>query len=397
MRRILIILIIILIISSCSGDLPYSIGGGEEPDEWKIFLPVIRNTKIAYSKLLSVGVHMQVVNMDEVDYIVPGTTAILELYWSRIEIEPGIYTWNSDQDAVIQALHAKGVTVLLRAKNSPTWARVHSEYECSEPRPEYYDDYARFIVAAMHHFGVYSVAIWNEPNSSPGAMLPPNDHYFGCWGGTRNDGRRYGKLVQTVYDEVLVQIPGATLLVGEVCCNAWNTFVPGIVDVLGGISNLSYHSYHVYEGNSPNTPLKDLNRYAKFATDSIYLSEMNMIAPGRTGTAVLPKIGFSYHSFSVIDGNAWNTPITEGKKYAFVGLPLYLTGSNRIANRFYNDNCLGLEQEQADWLEWIIPRLRLEGVQFIGIYAVKSWWRCADLVRGTRKTPEWDVYARFGE
>lgn len=302
---------------------------------YEIFIPTAMKGTTASYGFHPLGVHMQYPKLVDVPFLLPNSTVILEVRWAQVEKSPGEYDWDKEQFDAVQALKKRGCSVALRIKNAPEWASSNPSRECSEPLPEHFLSYARFVVNAMEYFGVFVVYIWNEPNSY--GMEVPNDHYFGCWGWDREAGRRYGSLVQITTQVVRQVHPNAILVAGEIADKGWEEFVPGMLDIITP-DYFSFHSYHVFEGNAPDRILRELKIYQGMMNCPILITEMNMLSP----------LG--------------------------------------------EENCLKIRTNQAEWLEWVIPKLWQEGVKSVDIYALRSGWRCADLVSGMQPLPAWHVY-----
>ncbi len=87
----------------------------------------------------------------------------IDLDWSRIEPEPGVFEWETP-DSTLDAAKASGLEVLMLVTYSPSWARPSDS--SNKPPPIDVDDFAAFVTQAADRYGssVGAWEIWNEPN-----------------------------------------------------------------------------------------------------------------------------------------------------------------------------------------------------------------------------------------
>ena len=88
----------------------------------------------------------------------------LDVDWSRIELDPGEYSWEQT-DRLIRQARARGLDVLGLLANTPTWARPSGTPDKTPPND--LADFGRFVADAVARYeplGVFAWEIWNEPN-----------------------------------------------------------------------------------------------------------------------------------------------------------------------------------------------------------------------------------------
>ncbi len=82
-----------------------------------------------------------------------------DLTWQRIEVEPGVYRWDS-YDRVVDELLAHGIMILANLAYEPRWVREKIN------SPEAVEAYVNFVRAAVSRYKekIKHWQIWNEPN-----------------------------------------------------------------------------------------------------------------------------------------------------------------------------------------------------------------------------------------
>jgi hypothetical protein len=115
----------------------------------------------------------------------------------------GPSSWNwGPIDRVVNAAHARGLTILGLLTYTPAWARPAGTTDKYPPNNP--NDFANFARAAVQRYapsGVHDWEIWNEPNIA------------GFWS-PRPDPARYATLLMAAYSAIKAVDPSATVLTG---------------------------------------------------------------------------------------------------------------------------------------------------------------------------------------
>jgi len=108
----------------------------------------------------------------------------LDLYWGDIEPKrptadgKHTYRWGSSGfEQTVNAMRSAGVNVLtVRVRAAPDWAvkGKSCKYKACPPLPAYYDDFRKFVAAAVGRYGpggtnntdIQHWSLWNEPNKT---------------------------------------------------------------------------------------------------------------------------------------------------------------------------------------------------------------------------------------
>lgn len=194
----LVVLSILLILSS--------MGRGQAKEEERsnrVFLPVVGVTRY-------VGAQDEGNGVWEGRYL-SGQITKVTLRWDLIEKNRGSYNWNAEgDDAALKVVGGK-YRLLIGTRGSPKWARKYAEYPCSQPKPEFYDEYANFVKAAAERYKAWGVELWNEPDVKRGEF-GKDWVLMGCW----DTGKQYSEMTQVVYPRIkradLVVMVGAMML-----------------------------------------------------------------------------------------------------------------------------------------------------------------------------------------
>lgn len=125
----------------------------------------------------------------------------LDVDWSSIEREPGVFDW-SESDRLMDAALERDLNVLALLAYSPPWATPDGRSDKSPPD----DDraFAEFAVQAASRYGPRGVEawqIWNEPNSELFWETGPNPE-------------RYGALLASATAAIRTVRPDATIVSG---------------------------------------------------------------------------------------------------------------------------------------------------------------------------------------
>lgn len=125
--------------------------------------------------------------------------------WEDLEPEPDV--WNfSRADAIVQQIEEKGLRLIVRLSDAPTWA--HPDID-RDQRPDIVDapadnpsDWADYCgtVAARYAGRIAGYQIWNEPNLSRE------------WGGREPDAAGYAAMLQTCATAIRAADPEAVII-----------------------------------------------------------------------------------------------------------------------------------------------------------------------------------------
>lgn len=92
--------------------------------------------------------------------------------WHKVQpISPLLWDW-SFYDKMYEDALEQGLRIVFAPQNAPCWARRAglscSEYGGNPPDPDYLDEYAAFVRAAVERYPqLAAVEAWNEPNLAP--------------------------------------------------------------------------------------------------------------------------------------------------------------------------------------------------------------------------------------
>lgn len=188
------------------------------------------------------------------------------LDWDRIEpqrTDPPTYHWEVVDEAGLQEMARRGITVIAQVQFTPEWAQAVPGSFCGPIKAEAFPDLARFLQAAVARYSgaPYHVRYWemgNEPDAALG-LVPPRS-VFGCWGDPADEyygGRAYAQMLKVAYPAIKAQDPSALVLNGGLLLDRPSggndthpRFLEGILEGGGGdyFDILSFHAYSHYLG-----------------------------------------------------------------------------------------------------------------------------------------------------
>jgi hypothetical protein len=200
------------------------------------------------------------------EWVTPGGVVYYALRWSEVERTRGVYDW--------QSLPFDGYKLILDIKTSPTWAIDAGRKICSAPKPEYYPDLARFVVAAVEHYQPIAVSLWNEPDVPE--LLAGYPEFFGCIDNPVD----YSDMVMTVYDALAGRVP---LIAGEFAMiELPSNYVADFISrTAGHFDILSFHSYAwMPETAGVEQRIEFIRRYY---AGPLWLSETSMLCEVNCG------------------------------------------------------------------------------------------------------------------
>lgn len=212
------------------------------------YLPVISNPQKTFpGKMLGVYIPDEMHINEVIQYVPKGGLIQFTVYWDRIELSRGNYTWYLQLDLNLQALHTNSNRFILNIKCTPEWARKYSGYSTSPPKPENYQDFANFVSSLISHCGngVYAVSLFNEPDTVR-QELASDWRYFGAWIESSNPsqgGADYASMTKIVVPYLKSHHPSVFVHVGELMYTTHKHFLQDAVNngLVGDI--LSFHVY----------------------------------------------------------------------------------------------------------------------------------------------------------
>lgn len=195
------------------------------------------------------------------------------LLWRNVELSPGAeYVWDARAVQLLEedlrnAAEA-GLKVVLIVRGSPRWAVAPYEADCAPINEQSYDDFARFLAAAVERYSKppFNVEYW-ELGNEPDTYIFPQNAVFGCWG-VQSDpyygGEAYGRMLRAVVPAMKAANPRIKVLNGGLLLfrpydssdpksNA-GRFFEGVLRAGGGeaLDIVSFHSYLYYAPGQPN-------------------------------------------------------------------------------------------------------------------------------------------------
>lgn len=213
------------------------------------------------------------------DKYVGGMTVYYNVIWARVENYPNIYDWDTIKqvDLAIKKAKRLGYPVFVTIKTKPNWAG--NNVPCELPPPEYFTDYADFVLRVIYRYGLNEndvIGIWNEPD------MPYSDetmYIYGCEGNTFAAGKRYAQFMNTVAKQISnkskVYIVGGNLALSD------NTFISGMasVGIDESVDAIGYHSYVSYPNTFFDRPITQANIVRKyFPSAPLYITETSYLS-----------------------------------------------------------------------------------------------------------------------
>jgi hypothetical protein len=223
------------------------------------------------------------------------------LNWKYIEpSEGGGYNWDHpavkalEEDMV--AASQLGVNLIVTVTGSPLWAVEPHVADCAPIHPDYYDEFARFMTAAVQRYSAhpYNMRFW-ELGNEPDAPIFGADSVFGCWGVESDPyfgGRAYGEMLKVAYPAIKAANPNVQVLNGGLLLDRpynpadprsmMGRFFEGVLAAGAGSSFdlLSFHAYTYWR--DPGQPALGPREDWRIA----YLKELL----GRYGVAEKPML-----------------------------------------------------------------------------------------------------------
>lgn len=210
-----------------------------------VYLPLVINKSVIPDVPVTSNIGAQVEGsvVGKEKWVVYGHPYHWPARWSECEPSQGQYVF---EDWMYNNNWVLGNKQILGTKTCPLWARLHPENLCSQPKAEYYIDYAKWLCKLIEEFHPWGIELWNEPDCRADDAA---QNYFGCWyDGVSwfNSGLKYGQFTKVVYDYVKPLHPEVHLLVGALMNVAENeslSFLSGAK--AGGLkgTDLSFHGY----------------------------------------------------------------------------------------------------------------------------------------------------------
>ena len=262
------------------------------------------------------------------------------LRWYEIELRAGVYTWGNRNDRAILEISESRNPLLLTIITTPRWARIYPEKRCSPPRPEYLDDFATFVIAAIDRYQPDAIELINEPEVAYNQLDNELDYWIGCWG---PHGYYYAEMLKTVYPAVKQAHPEILILAGSLMLEEFQEdFWPDVINTggVGFYDVVSFHGYSYY-------PINDFDVALRKAQ---YLRDIGETAP------------------------------------------LWLTETSLLCG--YNLPCGSeFEIDQAGYLRYVFTKSNAHDIDMVFWYTLaKNGWQNSDLVAGPEAKKSWYIY-----
>jgi hypothetical protein len=156
--------------------------------------------------------------------------ARFNVWWDRVERAPGEYHW-SEVNEQFRRVRAAGMVPVPAVFRTPPWASSDSQRLDRPPRPDAYDEYARFVRALVERYLPPYVEVWNEPNNRP---------WWGEW-----PVEAYARLFRRVRGELL-GLDVDLLAPSTAPVPGWRTYLRAFVRDVRGRYIVGQHIYHRY-------------------------------------------------------------------------------------------------------------------------------------------------------
>lgn len=229
---------------------------------YRVYLPMVGATRYIGAQDETTGEYKKYYAKDQITKIT--------LRWDLIEGKQGEYRWNVEgNDAKIKSL-SKDYRLLIGTRAAPKWARKYSGYPCSQPKPEYYQDYGKFVKAVIERYHPWGVELWNEPDVERGAF--GRDWFLmGCW----DTGKQYAEMTRTVYP--MVKADNLTVMVGALMLEDKSWAASFLTNDPAG-DWVSFHAYP-YNGVVDNYDIPgERAKWLHARTDKgVFLSEISLL------------------------------------------------------------------------------------------------------------------------
>jgi hypothetical protein len=306
--------------------------------EYYTYLPIIRYQK--RPNIIGVQIEGRVKNNYQL--LAPKSAVVEQIRWYECEDNQGFISF---PDYLYEDYeYIKGRKLLINVKNAPEYMRVIPDKICSYIYPEYYEEYAYFLLEIIDTFHPFGIEIWNEPDTPPEILPPGHDYYYGGWNNQDEPykaGKRYGEFLDTVYQTVKDAHPEVLLFAGALSMHGLtDKFLDGFT-ARGEYDVISYHAYPYY---------KDTN-------------------------GVYNKIAEHAQAIRKYDPAA-ELAVTETSL-------LYWGDSTPPAD---------FEAKQADYFSDSIDFCRLQEINYLWWYDINNTWRHCGLTEGGKKKAAWYRY-----
>ena len=174
--------------------------------------------------------------------------------------------------------------VIIGTKTCPEQYRLYTDRMGSEPRPEYYPDYADFVKQLALNYQPWAIEVWNEPDCPTYSVPADVQYWYGAWV-TDEDyyaaGRRYGNLLSCVYP--VLHSTGCQVI-GGALQNAHliqgQEFLRGMLET-GQCDYVSFHLYHHFNGPDYKESSQAVVDQLREKTDKpLIITEMALLTNG---------------------------------------------------------------------------------------------------------------------
>jgi len=232
------------------------------PDTYKAHIPILGVSRY-------IGAQDEFSSSKSYTWWIEGQVTKLTLRWDLIEKEKGRYDWNGEgEDSRI--FLADESKLILGTRASPIWVRKHPDFTCSQPTPEFYKDYANFIISAIDRYHPWAIELWNEPEVQKG-VFEDNWFYMGCW----DSGREYAEMTKVVYPIIKEKHPETLVMIGALLMEDYEWIEEMFAENPSG-DTVSYHAYDYYFGETGNAKKNALWLY-EHTDKPLFLSETALL------------------------------------------------------------------------------------------------------------------------
>jgi len=230
-----------------------------------VFLPNVNNTQML--------VGMQDETKELYDLFPEDSVYHINIRWDEMQPkEDGAIWYNLKLRTAAQAAHDRNLKLILGTRTSPEWARER-EFACSQPKPEYWSDYADYVNQVISFLHPWGIEIWNEPDATYDGIQYEWWWFFGCWDSPQS----YSDFVHYVVPLIRKEHPETKILVGALALDNLNGYTTArLIDGMGDY--LSFHSYSYYGANDNDRFLKKIKTLRDMGISSpLFMTETSLL------------------------------------------------------------------------------------------------------------------------
>ena len=243
-------------------------------------------------------------------YIVPGGIILYALFWNDTENVQGVYDW-SKPDYELELLDRAHNRLVISVRNTPLWARLYPDRECSPPQSQYWVLFRDFLLAVIDRYNPDYIEIWNEPDT-PIDVPPSSARYYGCWGTDFVSGTKFGLFVEQVSQGI-----DTPIMAGGFCLCHPGDFLAGYLLINPDIEYISFHGYAHYQQNDWDAIFLQSDRISRATDLQQFVTETSLLGDvvGEEQADYLQYIHETAQDYP-ISGLLWFTMNNSGWEYA---------------------------------------------------------------------------------